>query len=121
VGFVNSALTDARQNTTMVIRPRIRAFLVALGLYLVAALVIGYFGVNAYTGNHGLKAREALDHQIADLAKELEAAKAERERWERRVVLLKTDSIDPDMLDERARVLLNYADPHDVTVLVKHR
>jgi cell division protein FtsB len=121
MGFVNGTLTGARQNTVMVIRPRIRAFLVALGLYIVAALFIGYFGVNAYTGSHGLKAREALDRQIADLAKELGRTRAERERWERRVALLKTDSIDPDMLDERARVFLNYADPHDVTVLVKHR
>jgi cell division protein FtsB len=103
----------------MVIRPRIRAFLAMLGLYLLAALFIGYFSVNAYTGNHGIKAREALDHEIAALADELDRVKAERERWERRVALLKSDRIDPDMLDERARTLLNWADPHDVTVAVK--
>jgi cell division protein FtsB len=105
----------------MVIRPRIRALLAALGLYVLAALFIGYFGVNAYTGNHGLLAKQNLDQRIADLTRELDATKAERERWERRVALLKTDRIDPDMLDERARQLLDYADPRDVTVLVKHR
>jgi cell division protein FtsB len=105
----------------MVIRPRIRAFLAALGLYVLAALFIGYFGVNAYTGNHGLLAKQNLDQRIADLTRELEATKTERERWERRVALLKTDRIDPDMLDERARELLDYADPRDVTVLIKHR
>ncbi len=105
----------------MVIRPRIRAFLAALGLYVLAALFIGYFGVNAYTGNHGLLAKQNLDQRIADLTRELEATKTERERWERRVALLKTDRIDPDMLDERARQLLDYADPRDVTVLIKHR
>ena len=52
----------------MVIRPRIRAFLTALGLYVVAALFIGYFGVNAYTGKNGINARQELDQQIADLA-----------------------------------------------------
>src|SRR5580700_10552142 len=98
----------------MVIRPRLRSFLAALGLYVLAALFIGYFGINAYTGNHGLKARRGLDQQIADLARDLEAVKAERTRWERRVALLRTDQIDPDMLDERARTLLNYADPRDV-------
>jgi cell division protein FtsB len=105
----------------MVIRPRIRAFLTALGLYVVAALFIGYFGINAYTGKNGINARQELDQQIADLAREVERVKAERVRWERRVALLKTDRIDPDMLDERARQLLNYLDPHEVTIVVKHR
>jgi cell division protein FtsB len=105
----------------MVIRPRIRGFLTALGLYAVAALFIGYFGINAYTGKNGIKAREGLDQQIDELAGELQRVKAEQARWERRVALLKTDRIDPDMLDERARQLLNYADPRDVTVMIKHR
>jgi cell division protein FtsB len=105
----------------MVIRPRIRAFLTALGLYVVAALFIGYFGVNAYTGKNGINARQELDQQIADLASEVERVKAERARWERRVALVKADRIDPDMLDERARQLLNYLDPHEVTIVVKHR
>ena len=105
----------------MVIRPRIRAFLTALGLYAVAALFIGYFGVNAYTGKNGITARQELEVQIADLASEVEHVRAEREWWERRVALLKTDRIDPDMLDERARELLNYLDPHEVTIVIKHR
>jgi cell division protein FtsB len=105
----------------MVIRPRIRAFLTAFGLYVVAALFIGYFGVNAYTGKNGINARQGLDQQIADLAGEVERVKAERARWERRVALLKADRIDPDMLDERARQLLNYMDPHDVVIMVKRR
>jgi cell division protein FtsB len=105
----------------MVIRPRIRAFLTALGLYAVAALFIGYFGVNAYTGKNGINARQELDQQIAELAGEVERVKAERARWERRVALLRADRIDPDMLDERARQLLNYLDPYEVTILVKRR
>jgi hypothetical protein len=38
-------------------------------------------------------------------------------RWERRVSL--PESIDPDMLDERARALLNYADPRDLMLRLK--
>ena len=45
----------------MVTRRRLRTVLTALGLYLGAALLIGYFGVNAYTGNHGINARQGLD------------------------------------------------------------
>jgi cell division protein FtsB len=103
----------------MVTRRRFRSVLTALALYTIAALVIGYFGVNAHTGNHGLRARHDLDQQIAQLSQELGSLKAERATWERRVALLRPDSIDPDMLDERARTLLNYADPRDITLRLK--
>ena len=33
----------------MVTRKRLRSILTALGLYVMAALLIGYFGVNAYS------------------------------------------------------------------------
>jgi cell division protein FtsB len=98
----------------MVTRRRLRLVLSTLGLYAAAALIIGYFGVNAYTGNHGLKARQDLDLQIAQLSGELRTLKDEREAWERRVALLKSDRIDPDMLDERARALLDYVDPREL-------
>ena len=98
-----------------------RPILTALGLYVIAALLIGYFGVNAYTGNHGLKAKKDLDQQIAEFTEELGRLKLERAQWERRVVLLKSDSLDPDMLDERARVLLHYVHPRDLTILLKPR
>jgi cell division protein FtsB len=49
----------------------------------------------------------------------LRDAKAERERWERRIALLKSDGLDPDMLDERARSLLGFVDPRDVVLLRK--
>jgi cell division protein FtsB len=103
----------------MVTRKRLRLFLTTLGLYVGAALLIGYFGVNAYTGNHGLRAKQNLDQQIAQLNAELTSLKSERAIWDRRVALLKSDSLDPDMLDERARALLNYADPRDLTLQVK--
>jgi cell division protein FtsB len=105
----------------MVTRRRLRTVLTTLGLYLGAALLIGYFGVNAYTGNHGIVARQAVDAQLARLASERDALKSERQQWERRVALLKSQSLDPDMLDERARALLDYVDANDLTLLVRRR
>ena len=103
----------------MVTRKRFRTILNALTLYAMAALVIGYFGVNAYTGNRGLRAKQDLDAQIAQLSGELAGLRAERGTWERSVALLQAESIDPDMLDERARALLNYADPRELTLRLK--
>ena len=105
----------------MVTRRRLRTVLTALMLYVGAALLIGYFGVNAYTGNHGIRARQGLDAQTARLATERDALKAERQQWERRMALLKSHSLDPDMLDERARALLDYVDPNDLTLILRRR
>jgi cell division protein FtsB len=105
----------------MVTHRRRRAVLTVLGLYTFAALFIGYFGVNAFTGAHGLRAQADLDKQLASMDSELAHLKAERAVWERRVALLRSDKIDPDMLDERARALLGYADPRDVILLLPPR
>jgi cell division protein FtsB len=102
----------------MVTRKRLRSILTALGLYVLAALLIGYFGVNAFSGNHGLKAKQDLDQQIASLSSELAQVQLERKRWERRIALLKSHGLDPDMLDERARALLDYAHPNDLTLML---
>ena len=103
----------------MVTRNRFRAVLNTLALYAIAAALIGYFGVNAYDGNYGLRAKQDLDLQISELTQELTALKTEHATWERRVALLRPQSIDPDMLDERARALLDYADPRDLTLRLK--
>ena len=101
----------------MVKRPRLRSILTSFALYSMAAMLLGYFGVNAFTGNHGLKARHELDAQIASLNTERDQLRAERQRWEQRVALLKPDGLDPDMLDERARTLLEYVDPRDLILI----
>jgi cell division protein FtsB len=102
----------------MVTRKRVRSILTALGLYVLAALLIGYFGVNAFSGNRGLKAKQDIDQQVAELSTELARLKLERSQWERRIALLKSSGLDPDMLDERARGLLDYAHPHDLTMML---
>jgi len=105
----------------MVSHRRRRTILTALGLYIFAVLFVGYFAVNAFTGNHGLRAYQDLDKQLATMQAELDGLKVERVLWERRVSLLRSDKIDPDMLDERARAILGYVDPRDLTLLVRPR
>jgi cell division protein FtsB len=104
----------------MVTRKRLRSILTALGLYVMAALLIGYFGVNAYNGNHGLRAKQDIDLQIASLTTELNTLQAERQAWQRRIELLKPLSIDRDMLDERAREELDYAAPDELILKISN-
>lgn len=76
----------------------------------------GYFGWNALRGDHGLRSYAMRQHQLVTAKSELAAALAERDAWEVRVGGLRANHIDPDTLDERARAMLNLADPNDVVV-----
>jgi cell division protein FtsB len=98
----------------MVSRTRLKSLLTGVLLYTMAAGMVGYFGVNAYTGKYGLNARQELDQEIIALTSELARLKRERADSEQRVSLLRSDRIDPDMLDEQARYQLDYANPHDL-------
>jgi cell division protein FtsB len=98
----------------MVTRARLKSFLTGLALYTMAAALIGYFWINAYTGRYGLDARQELDQQIISLTAQLAQLKQERTGAEKRVSLLRSDKLDPDMLDERARYELDYVNPHDL-------
>jgi len=103
----------------MVSRNRLKSVLTGLALYTMAAAIVGYFGVNAYTGKYGLNARQELDQEIIALTSELVRLKQERAEGERRVSLLRSDRVDPDMLDERARYQLDYANPRDMVRTVR--
>jgi cell division protein FtsB len=103
----------------MVSRNRLKSVLTGLALYTIAAAIVGYFGVNAYTGKYGLNARQELDQEIIALTAELVRLKQERAEGERRVSLLRSDRVDPDMLDERARYQLDYAHPRDLVRTVR--
>src|SRR5258705_11417931 len=95
----------------MVSRARLKSILTGLALYAMAGAIVGYFGVNAYTGKYGLNARQELDQEIIALTSELAQLKRERPQGGQRVSLLRSDRVDPDMLDEPARFQLDYANP----------
>jgi cell division protein FtsB len=98
----------------MVSRSRLKSVLTGLALYAIAAAMISYFGVNAYTGRYGLNAQQELDQDIVALTTELGRLKRDRAQIEHRVSLLRLDQVDPDLLDERARYQLDYVNPHDL-------
>ena len=80
--------------------------------------LVAYFGWNATHGDHGLEAyaqRQGLLKQAQD---DLAQALADRDAWQIRVSALRSDHIDPDMLDERVRAMLNLVDPTDIVVPV---
>ena len=86
----------------------------------VLLLLIAYLGVQALTGERGLlgggERETMLLRREAQLARILE----ERRDLEVRVRYLRTDSLSRDLLEERARAVLGFADPRDYVIRVSH-
>ena len=101
----------------MVVRKRARAVLLPLALYSASALAVGYFVHHAHNGSRGLEAKRGLKIQVEEISRELETAKADRARWELRIALLRSDQIDRDLLEERARVLLGRVHRNDLVII----
>lgn len=78
--------------------------------------ITAYFGWNATQGDRGLMAYAQRQDLLRQVVADQNAAKAERDGWETRVSGLRARHLDPDTLDERARAMLNLADPNDVIV-----
>jgi len=118
---INAALTPLPHAGRMVIRTRSRTVLTALGLYVLVGLLIAYFGMHAQSGRRGIKATEDLAIEMNALTAELTRLKTERTEWERRVALMRAESLDPDMLDEHARAMLDYVHPRDLVLTSNRR
>lgn len=82
----------------------------------IGACVVGYFAYYAVQGDRGLMAMKHLQTEIAEAEGILAQVSAERERMERRALLLRSDHLDLDVLDERARMMLNLNNPRDVII-----
>ncbi len=84
---------------------------------VLAASVVGYFGYHALHGERGFLAWRELKGDLT-AARNVETQLAEqRARLDRRTALLRDDNLDPDLLGERARVLLGYGEPSDLVIL----
>jgi cell division protein FtsB len=85
------------------------------------AVVFAYFGYHLMNGDRGVLALLQLRQEVARAEAALAETKAAREIWERRVAVLRTQSLDPDMIEERARALLHVAWPDDIVVFTPTR
>lgn len=98
---------------TMVLMNEIRRRL----RYAVAPLVgmgaVVYFSYHIVQGDRGLIAWVHLKNEIVKAEDTLAEIRARKEQLESRVSLLRPDSLDPDMLEERARIMLNMGRPDE--------
>lgn len=78
--------------------------------------ITAYFGWSATQGAHGLIAQSQREDLLHQANAEHDAAVTERDTWQQRVAGLQANHLDPDTLDERARAMLNMANPNDIIV-----
>ncbi len=101
----------------MVVRKRARRILLPLVLYGISGALVAYFWHHAHTGAHGLEAKRQFKIQAHHLAADLAAVKGEHAEWERRIALLRSDQIDRDLLEERARIMLGKVHRNDLVIM----
>lgn len=100
----------------MAIRTRFQRFLRGSVVPLAAIACTSYFAYHAFHGSHGIFAGLRLERQIDTLETELDLVRLQREALEKRVALMRPESLDPDLLDERARDMLNFVHPNDLVI-----
>lgn len=97
-------------------RQRKRSKLKRLILPAVAVVYLAYFGFWAFHGHYGIWAKTRFESEAAGLKTELADLTSQRTALERRVTLLRAESVDQDLLDEQARQALNLLQPNDLVV-----
>lgn len=81
-------------------------------------LAVVYLGVQALTGERGLLSGAARDARLVERQAQLTDLIAQRADLEVRVRYLQSDSVSRDLLEERARAVLGFADPRDYVIRI---
>lgn len=105
----------------MVVRARARAVLIPLALYCASGLAVAYFLHHANIGQRGLEAKRGLSAQISAASLQLDNLKDDREDWERRIGLVRSEQLDRDLLEEQARMMLGRVHRNDLVIITRDR
>jgi cell division protein FtsB len=82
----------------------------------ILAFLIFYFGFQALTGDRGLLSLTSRNETLEEKTAELGRLSGERQELQVRARLLRDEHLSADLLDERARSLLGFADPRDYVI-----
>ncbi len=73
----------------------------------VCAVVVGYFTYHAVQGDKGIHSYLKVNRDVRDAREKLDGIQSVRMELEHRVKGLRDTSLDLDLLEERARIVLN--------------
>ena len=75
-----------------------------------------YFSYHILQGERGMFALIRTRKKTEEMEKTVAALEEEKESLSHNIYLLRPDSLDLDLLEERARIVLNYSDPGDIII-----
>jgi cell division protein FtsB len=96
---------------------RLRTF--DITVMLVSTALLAYHCWHGFYGPRNFAYRDYLIGERLRLQGELTVVTGERENRDRKVALMRPESVDPDMLDELARRDLNFARPKELILIQK--
>lgn len=100
----------SKQNRHLI--SQLLATFISFGLFM-------YFGFHLVQGEMGYFALRGVEQKRVEAEKKYEDVHIRRVNLENRVKLLRPGSLDLDMLDERARVVIGFVRPEERVVLEK--
>jgi cell division protein FtsB len=80
--------------------------------------MVAYFAYHALHGDRGFYAWIMLKQERAEALATAEAVAGERAELEHRVSLLRSEHLDPDLLEERAQAILNFGMASDHVIFL---
>lgn len=86
-------------------------------LTVLGVMLCMYFSYHAVFGHRSVLALSSLNAQIETSVAKGDIVSSERQYLEGRVLAMRPDSMNPDMVEERARTILGYKRVDEVVVL----
>jgi len=80
--------------------------------------LLGYFALHLVQGDRGLRAYTHLSEKLKEAEAEERILMEDLEQAQARVAGLRPQSLDPDLLEERAHAVLNFAREDEVMVIL---
>lgn len=102
----------------MVVLQKIRQKSAKLAGSVACALVVAYFAYGTVQGDRGLLSYLSLSQELERAQTAYDELRVARQGLEHRVGLLRPSSLDLDLLEERARVVLDLVREDDFIVLL---
>lgn len=85
-------------------------------LPLLCGAIILYYAYHAIYGAHGLITRVDFEKKIAHKEQQLATLVHQKTEIEKHIALMMPGQVDPDILDERLRLLLGYGRPDEIVI-----
>ena len=85
---------------------------------VIGMTVVVYFAYHAVQGDRGLLALGTLRGEVNTLQAEVLDVRNARFGLEKNVHMLRPETVDPDLLEERARLLLGFGKPDEWIVII---